>query len=106
MTVTEVTDGRLYCNAIADVAMKRGMQRAGRCKGSSCADGNNTGVSDSALQQQQQQLASLRALDIGCGNGLFCCMLACGGIGRVVGVDYADSAVQLAQGVGAASRRA
>ncbi len=41
----------------------------------------------------------MRALDLGCGNGLFCCMLACGGIGHVTGVDYADSAVELAQGV-------
>ena len=49
--------------------------------------------------QQQQQLAGMRALDMGCGNGLFCCMLASGGMGEVVGVDYADSAVELAQSV-------
>ena len=56
-------------------------------------------VDESALQQQQQQLAGKRALDIGCGNGLFCCMLASAGVGQVVGVDYADSAVELAQQV-------
>jgi 2-polyprenyl-3-methyl-5-hydroxy-6-metoxy-1,4-benzoquinol methylase len=41
----------------------------------------------------------MRALDLGCGNGLFCCMLASGGVGEVMGVDYADSAVELAKGV-------
>lgn len=63
------------------------------------ADAGAAGVDDCALRQQQQQLESMRALDLGCGNGLFCCMLASGGLGQVVGVDYADSAVELAQGV-------
>jgi hypothetical protein len=47
----------------------------------------------------------MRALDLGCGNGLFCCMLCSGGVGQAVGVDYADSAVELAQGVGKLRRR-
>jgi len=58
--------------------------------------GGGGGVDEAALQQQQLQLASMTALDVGCGNGLFCCMLASAGVGRVVGVDYADSAVELA----------
>ncbi len=56
-------------------------------------------MDEAALGRQQDQLAATRALDLGCGNGLFCCMLASGGVGQVVGVDYADSAVELAHGV-------
>ena len=54
------------------------------------------GVDEAVLQQQQQTLAGMSALDLGCGNGLFCCMLASAGVGRVVGLDYADSAIELA----------
>ena len=67
--------------------------------------GDDAGVDDRALEQQQQHLAGMRALDLGCGNGLFCCMLCSGGIGQAVGVDYADSAVELAQGVCERGRR-
>jgi predicted RNA methylase len=64
-----------------------------------CVCDGRAGVDEAALVRQQEQLAATRALDLGCGNGLFCCMLASGGVGQVVGIDYADSAVELAHGV-------
>ncbi|RNA19194.1 hypothetical protein BpHYR1_000249 [Brachionus plicatilis] len=51
------------------------------------------------LTNKQLDRGNTRCIDIGCGNGFSCCMMAEAGFRQIVGVDYSEKAINLAKSI-------